>query len=308
MNLSHLGSTLTCQKYAFLRTVHGRHWPSGSCGWVPIRAIESARRGLLAVALFAAGTAAQAGTSVHIEELTSTELRDRIAAGATTLLIPVGGTEQNGAHLVLGKHNVRVRALAGRIAERLGDAVVAPVLAYVPEGRIDPPTQHMRWAGTISIPEPVFEATLVAAVQSLRQHGLCEVYFLGDHGGYRASLDRAAATLGRTTKPVAGGRAPCKAHALPEYYRAASADFDARLRSDGHVAAEIGTHAGLADTALALAADPALVRQAALQLPLAAGSGVAGEPRRATAAMGKPGLDHIVAVSVATILADRKRR
>jgi len=238
---------------------------------VAIRAIESARRGLWAVALFAASAAAHAGASVHLEELTSTELRDRIAGGATTLLIPVGGTEQNGAHLVLGKHNVRVRVLAGRIAERLGDAVVAPVLAYVPEGRIDPPTQHMRWAGTISIPEPVFEAT-----------------------------------LDRTTKPVAGARAPCKAHALREYYRAASADFDARLRSEGHAAAEIGTHAGLADTALALAADPALVRPMALAP--AAGSGVAGDPRRATAALGQPGLDHFVAVSVAAILADRQRR
>jgi len=106
---------------------------------------------------------------------------------------------------------------------------------------------------------------------------------------------------------VAGGRAPCRAHALPAYCRAASADFDARLRSGGHAASEIGTHAGLADTALALAADPALVRQAALPLAPAAGSGVAGDPRRATAALGQSGLDHIVDVTVAAILADRQR-
>jgi creatinine amidohydrolase/Fe(II)-dependent formamide hydrolase-like protein len=310
MNLRLPGGTPNCQKDAFLHVAHGRRWLAGSCCSVALRAKKSARRGLLLTALVAASAAAHAGASVQLEELTSTELRDRIAAGATTLLIPVGGTEQNGAHLVLGKHNVRVRVLAGRIAARLGDAMVAPVLAYVPEGRIDPPTQHMRWAGTISIPEPVFEATLVAAVQSLRRHGLCEVYFLGDHGGYRASLDRAAATLNRTTKPVAGARAPCRAHALPEYYRAASADFDARLRSEGHATSEIGTHAGLADTALALAADPTLVRPKALALALApaAGSGVAGDPRRATAAMGQPGLDHIVDVTVAAVLADRQRR
>ena len=54
----------------------------------------------------------------------------------TTLLVPVGGTEQSGPHLVLGKHNVRVRAIAGQIAQALGHTLVAPVLAHVPEGRL----------------------------------------------------------------------------------------------------------------------------------------------------------------------------
>ncbi len=32
------------------------------------------------------------------------EVRDAIAAGKTTVIIPTGGTEQNGPHMVLGKH------------------------------------------------------------------------------------------------------------------------------------------------------------------------------------------------------------
>lgn len=265
------------------------------------------RVALCGVAVLLAATA-QAAPEVQLEALTSTELRDRIAAGTTTVLIPIGGTEQNGPHMVLGKHNVRVRVLAGRIAERLGDAVVAPVLAYVPEGSIDPPSQHMRWAGTVTIPEPVFEATLVAAVLSLRSHGLCDAYFLGDHGGYRASLDRAAAALNRAAKPPAGGGPACRAHPLPEYYRAASADFGARLRSEGHSAAEIGVHAGLADTSLAMAIDPSLVRQAGLVGAQTSGNGVTGDPRRATAAIGNPGIEHIVDASVTAIRAVRATR
>ena len=105
----------------------------------------------LAAVLMPMMGAQAAADSPMLEELTSTELRDRIAAGTTTVLVPIGGTEQNGPHMVLGKHNVRVRWLAARIAERLGHAVVAPVIAYVPEGAIDPPTEHMRWAGTISV-------------------------------------------------------------------------------------------------------------------------------------------------------------
>ena len=107
--------------------------------------------------------------SPYLEDLTWTELRDRINGGATTALVPIGGTEQSGPYMALGKHNVRARALAARIATKLGNAVVAPVIAYVPEGAIDPPAAHMRFAGTLSIPTPVFEALLEATARSLCQ-------------------------------------------------------------------------------------------------------------------------------------------
>jgi creatinine amidohydrolase/Fe(II)-dependent formamide hydrolase-like protein len=240
---------------------------------------------------------------VQLEELTWTELRDRIAGGATTALLPLGGTEQNGPHMVLGKHTVRVRWLAERVAERLGDAIVAPVLPYVPEGSIAPASEHMRWPGTLSIPAPTFEAVLTAAARSLRAHGFCQVVLLGDHGGYRASMDRVAAALNREWSATSR----CRVHALSEYYRAASADFDAALRARGFAADEIGSHAGLADTALALAVDPALVRmdQAQARPRGKADDGVTGDPRRASAELGRPGIEHIVDASVAAI---RERR
>ena len=251
-----------------------------------------------ALALTLCVLAAQAA-SVQIEELTWTELQARITAGSTTVLLPVGGTEQNGPHMALGKHNARVRVLAERIADKLGNAVVAPVLAYVPEGAIDPPSQHMRWPGTLSIPEAAFEATLEGAARSLHQHGLCQVVLLGDHGGYRASLDRVAARLNRLWAASA-----CRVHTLPEYYRAASVDFAQALKAQGYSAAEIGTHAGLADTALTLATAPAFVRSDALARKGGAGrdnDGVAGDPRRATAELGRPGAQHIVETTVAAI-------
>ncbi len=251
----------------------------------------------------AAGMTLAAGVSpaatVQLEELTWPELQARVAAGSVTVLLPVGGTEQNGPHMALGKHNARVRELATRIADKLGNAVVAPVLAYVPEGAISPPTQHMRWPGTLSIPEAAFEATLEGAARSLHQHGLCQVVLLGDHGGYRASLDRVAARLNR-----AWAASGCRVHALPEYYRAASADYAAALKAQGYSAAEIGTHAGLADTALTLATAPALVRSEALTRKSGQArdnDGVAGDPRRASAELGRPGADHIVDATVAAI-------
>lgn len=255
---------------------------------------------LLAVAM--GGTTPAFAAEVHLEALTWTELRDRVAAGATTVLIPIGGTEQNGPHMSLGKHNLRVAALATRIAERLGNAIVAPVIAYVPEGAIEPPTQHMRYPGTISIPVPVFEATLEAAARSLRRHGLRDIVFLGDHGGYGASIDRVATKLNRDWGVAS------RAHALPEYYRAAQNDFATELRARGFSAGEIGLHAGLADTALMLALDARQVRvRAAATRPRgASGDGASGDPQLATAELGQIGVERIVEASVAAIRAQAR--
>ena len=91
---------------------------------------------LLAVFAVAGALSALAGDAkpVEIERMTWTEVRDAVAAGKTTIIIPAGGTEQNGRHMVIGKHNMIVAETARRTAVTLGDALVAPVLAYVPEG------------------------------------------------------------------------------------------------------------------------------------------------------------------------------
>src|SRR5574341_2062729 len=126
------------------------------------------RRRVLAIAVcllltWASRAFAQAPDTVFLEELTWTELRDLIQSGTTTIILPTGGTEQNGPHMALGKHNVRVKGLAEKIARTLGNALVAPVLAYVPEGRLSPPTGHMRFPGTITVPDEVFQKVLESA-------------------------------------------------------------------------------------------------------------------------------------------------
>lgn len=253
----------------------------------------------------AAAPAPQAGTpgaaSVYLEDLTWLELRDAVRQGRTVAIVPIGGTEQSGPALALGKHNVRARELAGRIARELGNAVVAPVIAYVPEGSIDPPSSHMRFAGTLSVPVPVFDATLEAAARSLRAHGFRDIVLLGDHGGYQAELPRVAARLNRAW---ASGSA--RVWAPPEYYEAATAGYTRLLRERGYPDDEIGTHAGLSDTSLQLALAPATVRADLLESDTRfdAASGVyGGNPRRATAALGELGADLIVRQSVLAIRA-----
>ncbi len=251
----------------------------------------------LLLCLGATRVPAQPAPSVFLEELTWTEVRDATSAGKTTVIIPLGGTEQNGPHMVLGKHNARVRLLAGRIAAALGNALVAPVLAYVPEGQSNPPTAHMRFPGTISIPDATLEEILESSARGFRLHGFRDVVFIGDHGGYQKVMARAAAGLNREW-----AKTSVRAHAVEEYYAAAEKEFPQYLKGKGFGAEEIGTHAGLADTSLALAVDPALVRAEALKAPpRGKADGVYGDPARSTAALGRSGLDLIVERSVAAI-------
>lgn len=261
--------------------------------------IAAILRVALCAATVAAATAlAQAPDSVLIDHLTWTELRDAIAAGKTTAIVPIGGTEQNGPLMALGKHNVRVEALSDRIARTLGNALVAPVIAYVPEGGVDPPTQHMRFPGTITVPDATFEKTLEYAARSLRRAGFRDIVFLGDHGGYQKNDLAVAARLNRDWHSH-----QTRVHAIEEYYRVTQTAYVQALQRRGYTDDEIGSHAGLADTALTLALAPGLVRSDRLgsaDKPTTA-QGVHGDPRRASAELGQIGVDIIVTQTVAAI-------
>jgi creatinine amidohydrolase/Fe(II)-dependent formamide hydrolase-like protein len=251
---------------------------------------------LVVLAVASLSTAALAAPpSVQLEELTWTEVKAALQSGTTTIIIPAGGTEQSGPHMALGKHNVRARVLAGRIAATLGDTLVAPVLAYVPEGAISPPVGHMRFPGTISIPDATFRSTVEAAARSFRQAGFTHIVLLGDHGGYQALLKQAAAEL---NKEWAGHGA--HAHFIAEYYGATQTAYVQALRAKGFSDAQIGEHAGVADTSLMMAIDPAYVRADRLGGHSAA-DGTRGDPAASSAALGQLGVDLIVSQTVAAI-------
>ncbi len=251
---------------------------------------------LLSLLLLCCATAQ--GAEVALEDLTTTQVREALNAGHTVAIVPVGGTEQNGPHMVLGKHNQRARELAARIARQLGNALVAPVLSYVPEGQISPPTEHMRHAGTISIPDAAFKSVLAATGRSLKQHGFTDVVYLGDSGNYQHLLQEVAAGLNQEW----AGRG-ARAHFIKEYYQAGQAPFMAALRAKGLSDAQIGSHAGAADTALLMALHPAGVHVQAMPRDMQAGAnqGVRGDPRVASVELGQLGVDLIVTRSVAAI-------
>src|SRR5579872_7571041 len=190
-------------------------------------------RFLFMIACLCVGSAAlaQAPDTVLMEKLTSYEIRDAIAGGKTTVIVPSGGTEQNGPHMAIGKHNVRVKLLAGKIATALGNAVVAPVLPYVPEGNLNPPSAHMRWPGTISVPEDSFEKTIEYAARSFKVHGFRDIVFLGDHGSTQKGEEAVARKLDHEWAAT-----PVRAHAIVQYYEDSETGYGKLLESRGYPA------------------------------------------------------------------------
>ncbi len=253
---------------------------------------------LLTGLLLGQGAVRAAQASVFLEELTSAEVAAALRNGHTTIIIPVGGTEQNGPHMALGKHNVRVKAISGRVAQLLGNAIVAPVLSYVPEGNITPPTEHMRFAGTISVPELAFKSILEATARAFKQHGFRDIVLLGDSGNYQAALKAVALRLNRDW-----ARSKTRAHFVAEYYGATQTTYVAALQAKGLSDTQIGTHAATADTSLLMAIDPTLVRPELFAQAASAGraGGTGGDPRPSSAALGQLGVEAVVQQTVAAI-------
>ena len=246
---------------------------------------------------------AQVPDTVFLEEMTWIEVRDALNDGRTTVLIPTGGTEQNGPHMVLGKHNYLVRYKAGEIATRLGDTLVAPVMAYVPEGDVNPPTGHMRFAGTITTPQAVFEQVLAFAARSLAQHGFTDIALLGDSGGNQAGQRAVADRLNTEWEDTS-----TRVHHLTDFYPGPG---DAWLREQGETEADVGSHASIHDTASLLFLNPGMLRLDKLGPGVAGdGSGLVGNPSRSTAEYGERILEMQIdaAVQQIRVLRDSGRR
>lgn len=218
--------------------------------------------------------------SVFLEDLTWLEVRDAVAGGKTTIIIPTGGTEQNGPHIVLGKHNYLVKYKAGEIAKQLGNALVAPVVAYVPEGDIDPPTGHMRFAGTITTPQDVFVKVLEYAARSFRRHGFLDIALVGDSGGNQAGQQLVAEMLNKEW-----AAANVRVHHVSAYYPGRGDDW---VISQGVSAADVGSHAGTHDTSSLMYLNPSMLRFDRMGPGKAGdGQGHIGNPARATALFGR---------------------
>lgn len=249
------------------------------------RALRGATLAATALAVLAASAPleAQSPGDPYIEQMTWTEIRDAMAAGKTVAIVPVGGTEQNGPHMVMGKHNYIITHAAGLMAQRLGNALVAPTVAWVPEGDYSSPSFGDK-PGVISLPSPDYDLLLEAAARSLASHGFTHVLFIGDSGGDQNGMRAVAEKL-----TAEWGDGPTKVFALTDYYEMGQQYSRTWLRAAyGYDMEQIGSHAGITDTSAVMYVFPDGVRNE-LRMPRGGSpdAGVTGDPTLATPEIGK---------------------
>lgn len=246
------------------------------------------------IMLYAGTVSAQAQTSVYLDELTWPEIQAAQAAGKTTAIIYTGGIEQNGHHMALAKHNVIAHYVGGQIAERLGNALMFPVIPFSLNGNPQLKQGHMRWPGTISLSSDVFLGVVRDVVVSAAVGGFENIFLMGDHGPGNAELELAAESLDAEWR--ASG---VRVFYVSDLNGKANQQMSAYMAERGIAP---GGHAGVAETAqvLALDSDGTLLRHGAFGIAAAGPTdvvGTSGDPALATVEMGRAFLEFKVAAA-----------
>ncbi len=219
---------------------------------------------------------------IEMADMTWVQVRTAIADGYATVIVPSGGVEQNGEHMVLAKHDYIVRANAREIAGQLGRTLVAPVISFVPEGDPDHPDGNLAFPGTIGLRASTFESVLEDVAESLRRTGFKTICFIADHGQSLAPQRAVAARLTERWKATG-----VRVLSIDEYY----ADEAQRrfLLSRGETPQTMGEHAGMQDTSELMSAHPDGVDFSMISAgaALREASGSSGDPRRSTPEIGR---------------------
>jgi len=240
-------------------------------------------RCLALLLLLPAAALAQKPDTLFFEDLTFDEIRDLIKGGARNVIVPTGGTVDNGPHMVLGKHNYVVKYTADKIARALGNTLIAPVIAYVPQGAWEPPTGHMTKPGSLSFPEDKgFTDLLEALSNSMKGSGFKNIIFIGDSGGNQTGLKAVADKLNAAWKGTG-----VRVLYIPDYYTKSQADqrkyITDRLKIPQN---EIGNHANMIDTSEMMFINANWIRMEKLE-PGNTTNGVSGDPTKATPQLGQ---------------------
>ena len=227
-------------------------------------------------------TKSSKGQTVFIEDLTTFELSEKIRQGFTTVLIYSGGTEATGPHVAVGKHNFRVRSYAQRIADSLGNALIAPILPFAPNSEA-----LQRWPGTFTLDSLTFSRVNEQIAISLISSGFRHIIFLSDHFNSQPPL----AALARKLDTM------YHAQGIDVYY-AADGYTKARVQIEEYIEKQHivpGGHGGLWDVSETMAISKAYVRPELFAMgdttkkgngPLNA-RGFSGDPTKATAKLGE---------------------
>ncbi|MEY2620893.1 MAG: hypothetical protein RIT26_713, partial [Pseudomonadota bacterium] len=157
---------------------------------------------------------------------------DRLDPAQTVALLPLGATEQHGPHLPLNVDHVLAEAMVSGAVQRL--PANTPVLV-LPTLSVGLSTEHVAFAGTLSLSTETALRVLIEVGQSVARSGVRKLLMFNAHGGHVALMDLAAREL--------------RAHGLTVFHTsyeqlplgAAIEVFDAQERRYGVHAGEVET-------------------------------------------------------------------
>ena len=197
--------------------------------------------------------------------------------------------------MALAKHNVIARYAAGQIAERLGNALVYPIIPFSPAGDPVAKTGHMRFPGTVSISSEVFLGVMRQAAQSAAAAGFKNIFLMGDHGGGQSELRVAAESVDAESRAKG-----VRVYYVSDVNTKAGQQIDAYLKDKKIVG---GGHAAVAETAQVMFLDQGKSLIHADKFTVSAAdpettTGVGGNPAAATVEMGRQFLEFKVAAAV----------
>ena len=273
---------------------------------------------VFALAILSASLCAQAGNArsdkgppeeplVEFEMMTWQEVKQAIDSGKTTALVYNGGTEQRGPQNANGGHNLIARETGKRIALKLGNAIMTPVLPFSPSvATPDLP-------GTIGLTTQLYAAINEQIAEQLIIDGFKTIVLMGDHGGGQKELGEVADKLDRKYAGAGVRVIYCdQVYAGTKDHPGAQPAFIQWLADNGYPPG--GGHASIMDTSemIYLGGNEGWVRMDLL--PTAVGdpvkgsgpasasrNGITGDARRATADLGKKYIDMKVDYAVREI-------
>jgi len=117
-----------------------------------------------------------------MEEMSWKQIKNALADGYKTVIIPVGSIEQHGPHLPVGTDYLLGYPISREVARRLGKTLVAPTI------RPGLSEHHMHFPGTVTLQPETFKMVLRDYLSCYIRHGFTTIIFLNTHGGNAITL------------------------------------------------------------------------------------------------------------------------
>ncbi len=185
---------------------------------------------------------------VLIERMSWHDVRDAMANGKKTVIVPIAAMEQHGPHMAIGTDTFLGYETSVRLARALGDALVAPAIS------IGFSVGHLPMPGSVTISEETLIIVIREVVESLVHHGFTDVVMLVSHGGNYGAMRVVVPELRRAHPDV-------RFHARLDF-ESSMGQRQALYDELGVDATRMGVHAAQGETSMMLACHPDLVDMA----------------------------------------------